>query len=717
MVKRAFRIAAVSVVLLAFGPTPALGAGVQALFDLSAPETAPFPSDRFTVPDLRQNTGLRVNLPMPDCTTNPSDCADLDVINTLDGFNVQPRISIPFSGAIDVASISSENVYLINLGDTLSRRRHRDGRGDVIGINQVLFDPATSTLHVESDALLEQHTRYALIVTNGVRDAAGDPVEAGTFARFRHDVNFGQTEDPGLKAYRKALLEALAQAEQRAGQRLMVVAASVFSTQSVSSDLEKIRDQIKASHPAAPNFVIGSAGERAVFPLNSITGINFNPQISTAPAFGSFAVPVSALQVVPGAVSAIAFGKYASPDYETPAKFIPAVGTRTGTPEVRGTNDIYFNLFLPSGSQPANGWPVAIFGHGFGDNKNNSPLVVASVMASHGIATIAINVVGHGFGSLGTLTVNRNAGDPVVIPAGGRGIDQNGNGSIDSTEGSSAAPPRGIIGSRDGLRQTVADLMQLVRVIQAGVDVDGDNAADLDTLRIYYFGQSFGGIYGTKLLAVEPDIRAGVPNVAGGSTIEIVRLGGFRGLLFLALASRVPALLNGGPNLGFDENIPLRNLPPRVNTVAGAMPIQKLIDNNEWVSQSGNPVAYAPYIRKSPLDGRRDNPVIFQIGKGDQTVPNPTSTAILRAGDLADRATYFRNDLAFELDPLTPPNSHTFLTRVGTPSVAAYAVAAQQQIAVFLASDGSMTVDPDGAGLIFETPIVLPLPEELNFIP
>jgi len=724
MVKRAFRIAAVSVALLTFGPTLALAAGVQALFDLSAPATAPFPSDRFAVPDHSQNTGLRVNLPKPNCTSNPSDCADLDVINTLDGFNVQPRISIPFSDAIDVTSVNSDNVYLISLGDAQGRGHHRDRRGDVIGINQVLFDPATNTLHVESDELLDQHTRYALIVTNGVRDTAGDPVEAGAFARFRHDLNFGQTKDPALKAYRKALLEALEEAEEhgkhkgRGGhRRAKVVAASVFSTQSVTSDLEKIRHQIKASHPASANFMIGSAGERAVFPLSSITGINFNVQMGTAPTFVSSPMPIAALQVIPGSVGTIAFGKYVSPDYETPAKYIPAVGTRTGIPAVQGTNEIYFNLFLPSGTQPANGWPVAIFGHGFGDNKNNSPLVVASVMASHGIATIAINVVGHGFGSLGTLSVMRASGAPVVIPAGGRGIDQNGNLTIDSTEGSSAAPPRGIIGSRDGLRQTVIDLMQLVRVIQAGVDVDGDNAADLDTSRIYYFGQSFGGIYGTKLLAMEPDISAGVPNVAGGSIIEVVRLGGFRGLLTVALASRVPALLNGGPNLNFDENIPLRNLPPVVNTVAGAMPIQKVIDNNEWVSQSGNPVAYAPYIRKSRLDGRKANPVIFQIAKGDKTVPNPTNTAILRAGDLADRATYFRNDLAFAANPATPKNPHTFLTNISVASVAAYAIAAQQQIATFFASDGSLTIDPDGAGLIFETPIGLPLPEEVNFIP
>jgi len=252
MVKRAFRIAAVFIALLAFGPALALAASVQALFDLSAPATAPFPSDRFTVPDHSQNTGLRVNLPRPDCAANPSDCADLDVINTLDGFNLQPRISIPFSGEIDVTSVNSENVYLISLGDALGRGHHRHGRRDVIGINQVLFDPQTNTLHVESDELLDQHTRYALIVTNGVRDAAGDPVEAGAFARFRHDHNFGQTKDPALKAYRKALLEALEEAEERAEHKghgghhwPRVVAASVFSTLSATSDLEKVRRQIR----------------------------------------------------------------------------------------------------------------------------------------------------------------------------------------------------------------------------------------------------------------------------------------------------------------------------------------------------------------------------------------------------------------------------------------------------------------------------------------
>ncbi len=75
-----------------------------------------------------------------------------------------------------------------------------------------------------------------------------------------------------------------------------------------------------------------------------------------------------------------------------------------------------------------------------------------------------------------------------------------------------------------GIAQTVVDLMQLVRMIEVGMDVDGDTVADLDPARIYYFGQSLGGIYGTIFLAVEPKVHAGVPNVPGGADIENSRL-------------------------------------------------------------------------------------------------------------------------------------------------------------------------------------------------
>jgi hypothetical protein len=69
-------------------PSVGWASGVHALFNLDSPSGDPFPSDRFTVPDSSHNTGLRVNLPKPDCSVRPSDCQDLDVINTLDGFNL-----------------------------------------------------------------------------------------------------------------------------------------------------------------------------------------------------------------------------------------------------------------------------------------------------------------------------------------------------------------------------------------------------------------------------------------------------------------------------------------------------------------------------------------------------------------------------------------------------------------------------------------------------
>jgi hypothetical protein len=44
------------------------------------------------------------------------------------------------------------------------------------------------------------------------------------------------------------------------------------------------------------------------------------------------------------------------------------------------------------------------------------------------------------------------------------------------------------------------------------------------------------------------------------------------------------------------------------------------------------------------------------------------------------------------------------------------ALGAQEQIAVFLATDGVTIIHPDPAGF-FEVPVVLPLPEDLSFIP
>ncbi|MEZ5646906.1 MAG: hypothetical protein R3E94_04440 [Burkholderiaceae bacterium] len=706
---------AAAVLALALLPAAAMAQRVSVRFEDGA---RPFPTNRLTVVDTAQATGVRVNLPLPDCGVQVTDCQDIAVINQLDGFSTQPRISVPFTGEIDLDTVNSRSIFLVNLGDTQSSQ----GAGERVGINQTVWDPDTQTLFFEPDQLLAEHARYVLIVTNSVRDTRGKKLKAANFYESRGRKPKGKPY--GLEPYPRELRGAVSSVRRHLrGQN--VVAASLFTTQSSTGDLMRIKSQIKASQPSPADFMIGSSGGgavRAVFDVAGLSAIQYNRQTGAAPAFTPLALPVAALQVVPGSVAQVAYGRYSSPNYLSADQTMPVTPSLNGQPAAQGSRDLVFQLFVPGGARPAGGWPVAIFGHGFTDSMYGAPWTLASVMASRGVATLSINVVGHGGGAAGTLDVSAGGGT-VTVPAGGRGFDQNGDGAIDSTEGVSAVGARAIIGNRDGLRQTVTDLMQLVRQVEVGMDVDGDGSADLDARRIYYAGQSFGGIYGTMLMGVEPAIRAGVPNVPGGSITEVARLGAFRALTGLSLALRQPPLLNLAPTatlpvpLNFNENIPLRDQPPLVNDVPGALAIADVLDRTEWVQQSGNPVSYASMIRRQPPAGHAPKAVILQMAKGDITVPNPTTTAIVRAGGLADRTTYYRHDLAYANDTTLPRNPHTFLTNIALLPAIPYAIGAQMQMAVFFASDGTLTFDPDAGGPFFEVPLSGALPEGLNFLP
>jgi hypothetical protein len=185
----------------------------------------------------------------------------------------------------------------------------------------------------------------------------------------------------------------------------------------------------------------------------------------------------------------------------------------------------------------------------------------------------------------------------------------------------------------------------------------------------------------------------------------------------------------------FNENMPLRdNLPlnvilsdsasatiqsPVVNTVAGAMEIQRIIDWTQWALQTNDASAYARHLRASPLDGVPAKSVIVQMNRGDQTVPNTATSAIVRAGDLADRTTYYRHDLAGQ----TLKNPHTTFTLTNDAAMRSTARAQQDQFAILFESDGALFVDPDDymvpapSQALFEAPIAGPLPEDLGFIP
>jgi hypothetical protein len=506
----------------------------------------------------------------------------------------------------------------------------------------------------------------------------------------------------------------------------------VFTTQTITSVMERIRDDIKADAPEPAEFLLGPAGERSVFNRADVTSVTLRQQtVVSPPAFTNLAINLAQLDAVPGAVGTIAYGRYVSPDYLVhPGEYIPAVGTLAETPPVQGYNLIYFTLYLPSGPKPSGGWPVVLAAGGASGNQHVSATIFASKMASHGLATIGISHVGQGFGPLSTLQIARAGLPALEIPDAGRGADQNGDNVFSPLEGAEAAAPRTwTISLRDAHRQTVIDLMQLVRVIEVGMDVDGDFVADLDQERIYFQGTSAGPMLGASFVALDPSVAAAAFTVPPGLIPEHVRWQPVRrAAMGAALQARTPSLINAegitsidgvavaGPH--FNENKPLRDRPPVINTVAGAIAIQRALEFAEMAAEAGiGPVPWASHLRARPLAGSYPKSILVQFAKGDQNAVNPGTTALLREGDLVDRATFYRHDLAFLANPTIPKNPHLFAGQPTSPNatVRAISLGAQEQIAIFFESFGNTIVHPSPMQF-FEFPISGPLPETLDFI-
>jgi hypothetical protein len=276
------------------------------------------------------------------------------------------------------------------------------------------------------------------------------------------------------------------------------------------------------------------------------------------------------------------------------------------------------------------------------------------------------------------------------VPAYGRGVDQADPGTtVGSTEGSSATGATAAAGSRDALRQTAADVMSLVRSV-GGTDVDRDGDGDLAGEGVSYFGQSFGGIYGTMATGVDPAIARSVLNVPGGPITEIVRLSpSFR--LLTTQTLQAAGLLNSSDatRAFFQEQLPLRGEGPVTATVPGALAIQEYLARVTWLSRPGSPETFAPLIE--------DERVLVQVAFEDETVPNPTSYTLVDAGDLWSRTSLYRNDLTGQAES----NPHGFLLDVATFPVASRQ--AQQQVAAFLGR--GEVVDPDAGGAVWEVPI------------
>ena len=320
-------------------PAFVLAAGVEPLFDLSAPTTGPFPSDRFTALDLHEQHPA-ARQPAQARLRRPGDRLRGHRRHQHAG-RLQPAAAAvhPLLGT----DRSGQREQRHGVPGQPGRCARRPRRTSVVGINQVVWDPATRTLHAESDELLDQHTRYLLVVTTGVKGADGQPIGREAFDDFLDDRPIAGPAGSisGSRPIASRLKLALARARLP---RHHVAAASIFTTQSATAVLEKIRRQIKATTPAA--------GRRSSGPSRSATS---GDPVVPPERLGSRRsprrfLPMPALTVLPGASAPSPSASSRHPTGRRPQGFIPPVGTRTGVPAVQGTNTLHFNLFLPAGT-------------------------------------------------------------------------------------------------------------------------------------------------------------------------------------------------------------------------------------------------------------------------------------------------------------------------------------------------------------------------------
>jgi hypothetical protein len=349
-------------------------------------------------------------------------------------------------------------------------------------------------------------------------------------------------------------------------------------------------------------------------------------------------------------------------------------------------------------------------GHPMPTNRFGLPVAMAATLAARGFAAIAINVLGHGLGPEGKIVVTGKSGAVVELPAGGRSLDVNGDGSFTESEGCVSA-----LALRDCIRQNALDHLQLVRVIQSGLDLDGDGIADLDPQRIYYAGASIGGATGTLIHSLEPGVRAAALNGTPDEIWSGAHWAGaaFRPTFAALVAMRKPPLLNKGAD--YDSDYVLRYQPAKVIRVPGAVELQEFIERMEWISMPGAPVAFAPHLWWTTLPGVPMKRTLIQFAKGDPTGAVANLSQVSLAANLREMTSVYRHDLARALVPtLAEMNAHYYLFPMGSPAQMAIAIAGQQQIAAFFASDAWAVPDvnamlrPLFGKDLFETPALLP---------
>lgn len=650
-------------------------------------------------------TDLTLNPPVAD----PGDYGDpLVALSALDGFSTVEKWVTTFSAfpnKLDPATVvSGQSVRFFEVSTVFGTIVNVSGivRELTPGVEYVATMATDSVLAIIPLKPLKEMTTYMAVLTNDIRDTAGNDASP---AQTYHLSKAGQ---PWVDADGQS--------------------TSPFFPNATAQSLEGLR-RITSGHetaaaawgiPKEDIILSWTAQTQAITPVlkhlrsiarpapTQVAPTGLNTSILGAPGIADIYIGVITLPYylgVPSAENPTApltdFFRAAPGGYVPPFDGLGLDPTSTNVtvanpfPVKTSDQTVPLLLTLPnanSGQQkPAAGWPVVIFGHGFGGNRGNL-LAAADTLAAAGYAVIGIDMPLHGVlptdPLLAPLYVENTPWGPVANErtfdvdyvdnaTGAPGPD----GNVDAS-GTHMINLRSLLTSRDNARQAQADLSVLA-VSLASIDADGDSLPDLDASTVSHVGFSLGGIVGTAFAAVEPL----VPNV-----------------FLSAAAGGLARALEASPTFG-----------PRIRAGLGAAGIQPGTTDYELfftafqtVMDSVDPVNWIIEVADFK------NVLLHEV-IGDTVLPNFVATAPLSGTEPLIRVAGLTPYSSTLMDPagidaagrFVPPAAHSsLLSPAASPAATAEM---QKQMASFVASLGKAVVVTDPSTMV---PVAQPAAEE-----
>lgn len=365
------------------------------------------------------------------------------------------------------ATSSGASAFLIDVDPTSPRRGTRHPLQIRHWATASVYVPANTLALLPYPGIpLRPKTKYAAVVTNRVKTAAGVPLVANV--NFAPVMSRTASSDPELEKARLAYAPAFDALETMGVPRADIVSLASFTTSDPGADLRRMRA-----------WMLQNVAE---------------------PGARELACTDEALYVR-------CTGSYSQPHYRVGVAPYNSEGGNfvfdaQGNPVEQGRETMLFTVTLPKTDMPVGGYPITLVSHGTGGDRNSflGQNDTGHTLALRGIAAIGIDQPLQG------------ARD-TYCPSDPTGRE--------NCENFWTFNPANFVAARENFRQATVDnflLTRLVKRLTLAADLAHKTAeVKFDAQKVYFFGHSQGGIVGPVFTALEADVRGAVISGGGGS--------------------------------------------------------------------------------------------------------------------------------------------------------------------------------------------------------